>query len=95
MMAAVNVSALFTMRGHIAQFNETLDKIKQIYDQLNVHRIAPDNATYISVINLSTPPQYKWVVTMVDRQINYHNTYVATTAAQKQTMMPSILIQEL
>ena len=83
MTVVVDVSVLFTTRGHIAQFDKTLDKIEQIYDQLNVHRIAPDDATYILAINLSTPPQYKWVVTMVDRQISYHNTYPVMMAAQK------------
>ena len=59
MTTAVDVSLLFTTRGHVAQFDQTLDKLEQLYDNLAQHEKAPDAATYVFAINLTTSQQYK------------------------------------
>ena len=59
MTIAVDVSLLFTTREHVAQFDQMLDKLEQLYDNLVQHDKAPDASTYVSTINLTTSQQYK------------------------------------
>ena len=92
MTTVVNVSLLFTTREHVTQFNQTLDKLEQLYDNLAQHDKASDASTYVSTINLTTPQQYKWVATMLNRQISHYNQYVTTASMQHQTMTSTALI---
>jgi hypothetical protein len=89
---AVDILQLFTTKGHISVFNDTLDKLESIYAALQAHKKAPSNETYISAINLATPPQYKWVGSMLEQSINQFN--VSNPMAQK-VLMPAMLIEEL
>jgi flagellar biosynthesis GTPase FlhF len=89
---AVNILQLFTMKGHVSAFNKTLDKLESIYVALQVHKKAPSNKTYISAINLATPPQYKWVGSMLEQSINQFNAANPTT---KKVLMPAMLIEKL
>jgi hypothetical protein len=89
---AVDISQLFTTKGHVSAFNETLDKLESIYAALQAHKKAPSDETYISAINLATPPQYKWVGSMLEQSINQFN---ATNTTAQKVLTPAMLIEEL
>ena len=59
MIIVINVSLLFTTHEHVAQFDQMLDKLEQLYDNLVQHDKALDASTYVSTINLTTSQQYK------------------------------------
>ena len=54
MTIVINVSLLFTTREHMVQFDQMLDKLEQLYDNLVQHNKVFDALTYISMINLTT-----------------------------------------
>ena len=59
MIIAIDVFLLFTTREHVTQFDQTLDKLEQLYNNLVQHDKASDASTYVSTINLTTLQQYK------------------------------------
>ena len=59
MIITIDVSLLFTTHEHVTQFDQMLDKLEQLYNNLVQHDKAFDASTYVSTINLMTSQQYK------------------------------------
>ena len=54
MIIAIDVSLLFTTREYVTQFDQMLDKLEQLYNNLAQHDKAFNASTYVSTINLMT-----------------------------------------
>ena len=92
---AYDVQMLFQVRGPVQKFDETLDKLEKIYQNLNVHGKTPDDSVYIAAINNATPPQYKHVIGAYDARIKFYNEDIKEDDDDERKMEPHRLIEEL
>ncbi|KAL5518407.1 hypothetical protein ACEPAH_89 [Sanghuangporus vaninii] len=92
--SAVEVSKLFNIRGHVAEFDKTLDKLQNIYGLLVQHNKTPTRDTYLSAIQNSTPPQYGYVFQQLQARIDFYNSTRAAGQASR-SVTPDDLIAEL
>ncbi|THG95330.1 hypothetical protein EW145_g7977, partial [Phellinidium pouzarii] len=72
---SVNEGALFSVRGHISQFDKTLDELERRYAELCTHGKRPADSTYISAITNAIPPQYKYVLGQLEIHARAINNY--------------------
>ncbi|KAL5478325.1 hypothetical protein ACEPAI_2509 [Sanghuangporus weigelae] len=92
--SAVEVSKLFNIRGHVSEFDKTLDKLQNIYGLLTQHNKKPTDDTYLSAIQTSTPPQYGYVFQQLQARIDFYNSTL-TANQPRRTVTPDGLIAKL
>ena len=62
---AYNESLLFKCNNHVKNFEQTLDKLEQIYTQLITDNLKPTDTTYWAAIYTTTPVKYSGTITVM------------------------------
>ncbi|THH03158.1 hypothetical protein EW145_g6482 [Phellinidium pouzarii] len=93
---SVNEGALFSVRGHVSQFDKTLDELERRYAELCTHGKRPADSTYISAITNAIPPQYKYVLGQLEIHARAINNYRQSLDpdAHLYVTTPDMLINE-
>ncbi|THH03264.1 hypothetical protein EW145_g6392, partial [Phellinidium pouzarii] len=93
---SVNEGALFSVRGHVSQFDKTLDELERRYAELCTHGKRPADSTYISAITNAIPPQYKYVLGQPEIHARAINNYRQSLDpdAHLYVTTPDMLINE-
>ena len=72
-LTTVDVSQLFYINKYVLKFNKALDKLEQLYVSLKLNGNAPDDKTYLSIINNTTLQQYHYVILIYVMVVEAYN----------------------
>ena len=70
---AYDTQHLFHVGGPVSKFNQTLDKLEEIYGKLNEQGKTPGDDVYLAAINNATPPAYRHIIGTMDSQRKFWN----------------------
>ena len=88
------ISSLFSIKGHVTQFDQSLARLEESYKQLNSQGTKVDDDIYLAAIRNTTPSQYQNIIAQYKEAIDNKNED-GTNITKHKKPKPEKLLEKL